>query len=105
MLNTIESATSVTELRDSADRVLERVHSTGQPVVITADNGDAVAVLISIDAYQELIEDDEYSPDELIRLADEADAGRTLTIDELERSVLDNLARLKAQNSFTFITV
>jgi len=73
--------------------------------VITADNGDAVAVLISIDAYQELIEDDEYSPDELIRLADEADAGRTLTIDELERSVLDNLARLKAQNSFTFITV
>jgi prevent-host-death family protein len=81
----------VSEFRSHAAAVIEKVRTTGRPVLLT-QHGRGAAVLLDVRQYQRLIDDQQLDRDIQQGLA-EIGEGRGLSTKEVRKSVL---ARLKA---------
>ena len=77
----------VTEFRAHTSAVLEQVHTTKRPVVLT-QNGRSAAVLLDVEVYESLIEEVAVARD--IRTAEaQLDAGMGITHEAVEQRLRD----------------
>jgi antitoxin YefM len=77
----------VTEFRAHASAVLEQVHTTKRPVVLT-QNGRSAAVLLDVEVYESLIEEVAVARD--VRTAEtQLDAGMGIPHADVEKRLRD----------------
>jgi len=81
----------VSDFRANAAAVIERVRTSGQPVVLT-QRGRGTAVLVDIRKYQALLEENQVLRDIHASLVDIAE-GRTIPHDEAMASLRDRYSR------------
>ncbi len=80
-----EDVVPIGEFKGQAARWLRRMGETGQPVLIT-QNGKPAAVLMSPGEFDRIVERQRFLEDVSAGLAD-AEAGRTMTSNELRKSL------------------
>lgn len=75
---------TVAEFKDHAGTYLDRVQSTGQPIVITK-NGKAAGVIVSPEEYDRIYT--KQFKESVAKGTADGDAGRVISTEELERQL------------------